>query len=217
MRYLFVASTTAVLVFLSAANGAVVDRMAVIVGKRVVKSSDIARDLRVTAFLNREPLEMNVEARRRAAERLIDQEIVRQEIATGRFNNATEDDALVLLKKIQQERFGGEETRLRAGLSQDGLTVEQLRAQLRWQLTVLRFIDQRFRPGVLVTDEEVRAYYDQHLPELRKSHSGAVDFETLMPEVRSLLESERIDKDFDAWIKQARTRTRIEYREEAFQ
>ena len=49
-------------------------------------------------------------------------------------------------------------------------TEDQLRRYLQWQLTVLRFIDQRFRPGVLVTEEEVRAYYDEHRAELQKAN-----------------------------------------------
>src|SRR5437868_6064116 len=69
----------------AASAGIVVDRMAVIVGKHVIKLSDIDRDLRLTAFLNRESLKITPETKRQAAERLIDQEIIRQEIVTGGF------------------------------------------------------------------------------------------------------------------------------------
>lgn len=201
---------------MSASGAVVVDRMAVVVGKHVVKVSDIERDLRVTAFLNREPLALDPGARKKSAERLIDQEIMRQEIATGRYKRATDDDALALLKQIRQERFGGVEARLQSALVQYGLSQEQLREQLLWQLTVLRFIDQRFRPGVLVDDDEVRVYYDQHLPELRKQYPRDNRFEVLAPKIRSSLEGERMDKALEAWIAQARTRNRIDYREEAF-
>ncbi|HWC00868.1 MAG TPA: hypothetical protein VG672_29380, partial [Bryobacteraceae bacterium] len=98
-----------------------------------------------------------------------------------------------------------------------GLNAGQLQAQLVWQLTVLRFIDQRFRPAVLVTDEEVRAYYDQHLDELRKEKPGANTFEALEPEIRRSLEGERINQSFTQWLENARKRNRIEYREGAFQ
>src|ERR1035441_1089260 len=43
-----------------------VDRIAVIVGKQVIKSSDVERDLRVTAFINRQPIDLNAAARRKA-------------------------------------------------------------------------------------------------------------------------------------------------------
>lgn len=212
----FLSAMATALTLMSASGAVVVDRMAVVVGKHVVKVSDIERDLRVTAFLNREPLAFDPGARKKSAERLIDQEIMRQEIATGRYKRATDDDALALLKQIRQERFGGVEARLRSALAQYGLSQEQLREQLLWQLTVLRFIDQRFRPGVLVDDDEVRVYYDQHLPELRKQYPRDNRFEEMSPKIRSSLEGERMDKALEAWLVQARTRNRIDYREEAF-
>jgi len=43
----------------------VLDRMAVIVGKHVIKTSDIDWDLRVTEFLNREPLDFSSQAKRK--------------------------------------------------------------------------------------------------------------------------------------------------------
>jgi hypothetical protein len=48
----------------------VVDRVAIIVGKRVVKTSDLERDLRVSQFLNREPLDLSPATRRKVADRL---------------------------------------------------------------------------------------------------------------------------------------------------
>jgi peptidyl-prolyl cis-trans isomerase SurA len=206
----------AALALTSAYGAVVVDRMVVIVGKHVVKVSDIERDLRVTAFLNRETLALDASARKKAAERLIDQEIIRQEIATGGYKRATDDDALALLLQIRRERFGGAEARERSALAQYGLSEEQLREQLLWQLTVLRFIELRFRPGVLVDDEEVRVFYDQHISDLRKQYPRDNRFEVLASKIRSSLEGERVDKALEAWIAQARTRNRIAYREEAF-
>ena len=96
------------------------------------------------------------------------------------------------------------------------LSEEQLRARLLWQLTVLRFIDQRFRNGVLVSDDEVHAYYDQHAAELKRQHPGNSSFEAEHEAIRNSLEAERIDQNFNMWLEQARQRTRIEYLQEAF-
>jgi parvulin-like peptidyl-prolyl isomerase len=188
----------------------VIDRIAVIVGKHVIKSSDTDLDLRVTAFLNREPLREDAAAKKKSAERLIDQEIIRQEIATGGYSRASDADVNALVAQIRQNNYGNSETRMAQALRQYGLSEEQLRAQLLWQLTVLRFIDQRFRPGVLVTDEEVRSYYEQH----RAQFKG--DFESSAAAVRSILEGEQINRQFEQWLADARKRTTIEYREEAF-
>lgn len=193
------------------------DRMAVVVGKHVIKESDIDRDLRVTEFLNGAPLSFSPDAKRQAAERLIDQEIIREEIATGEYKRPAESEAAALERQLVRDRFGGAEARFREVLARYGLTEEQLREQLLWQLTVLRFIDQRFRVGVLVTDEEVRAYYDQHIAELRRQYPGNSSFEALAPKMRISLEGERVNQNFEEWLKEARMRYRIEYKQGAFE
>jgi hypothetical protein len=195
----------------------VLDRMAVIVNKHVVKTSDIDRDLRVTEFLNREPWNFSPQAKRQSAERLIDQEIIRQEIVTGNYRRPPDSDAAALEAQLRRDRFGGSDLRMREALQRYGITEDQLRVQLLWQLTVLHFIDQRFRPAVIVTDEEVRAYYDQHLAELRRQYPDDNGFEALAPKIRTLLEGQRINENFNQWLEQARKRARIEYRQEAFQ
>ena len=213
MRSLFL------LLIMAGASSAVVvlDRMAVIVGKHVVKTSDIDWDLRVTAFLNREPLDFSPQAKHKAAERLIDQEIIRQEIVTGNYRRPADSDAAALETQLKRDRFGGSDQRMRVELQRYGITEDQLRTQLLWQLTVLRFIDERFRPAVIVTDEEVRAYYDQHVAELRRQYPEDSSFETLAPKTRTLLEGQRINENFNQWLEQARKRARIEYKQEAFQ
>jgi hypothetical protein len=204
--------------FLASVSSAVVvlDRMAVIVGKHVIKISDIDLDLRVTDFLNRQPVNFSEQAKRQSAERLIDQEIIREDIVTGNYRRPPDSDADALLSKIRRDRFGGSDPAMREALQRYGITEDQLRAQLLWQLTVLRFIDQRFRPAVIVTDEELQAYYNQHLADLRRQYPQDNSFEALTPKIRSLLEGERINESFNQWLEESRKRHRIDYRQEAF-
>jgi peptidyl-prolyl cis-trans isomerase SurA len=206
------------LILAGAGQGAVViDRMVVVVGKHVIKASDIDRDLRVTDFLNRASLDLGSAAKRKSAERLIDQQIIRDEIATGGYRRPADADAEAFEKKLENDRFHGSAAQLNAALAQYGLTEDQLREALLWQLTVLRFIDERFRPGVMVTDEEVKNYYDQHLADLRKQNPRGSSLEDFGAQIRSTLEGERINKNFDEWLDEARRRYRIEYKQEAFE
>ena len=197
-------------------SAVILDRIAVIVGRHVIKTSDIQRDLRVTAFLNRQSFALTSQAKRQSAERLIDQELIRQEIITGQYRRPPESEADALEKQLIHDRFGGSEARLRQDLTRYGLSQEQLRSQLLWQLTVLQFIDQRFRPQVYVADEDVRAYYDQHQAELRKQYPENSSFEALKEQIRQLLEGEQINQKFLAWLEEARKRSQIEYKQEAF-
>jgi hypothetical protein len=154
--------------------------------------------------------------RKAAADRLVDQEIIRQAILSGGFRQPMEAQAAAVETQLLRDRFGGSEARMRQALEQYGLTREELRAQLLWQLTVLDFIDQRFRAGVSVSDEAVRAYYDQHAAELRRQYPQAKTYEAAAPHVRTLLEGENVDRNFNQWLTGARKRGRIEYMQEAF-
>jgi hypothetical protein len=210
--------TISLLLLVGAASaGVIVDRMAVIVGKHVIKVSDIERDLRLTEFLNREQLKINSDEKHRSAERLIDQEVIRQELLTAGFRHPTDTNATALEAQLCQERFGGSQPQLREALRRYGLTADQLRDQLVWQLTVLSFIEQRFRAGTLVTNEDLRSYYDQHLAELRRQYPQDTSFEALEPKIRASLEGERVNQNFTQWLEQARKRYHIEYKQEAFQ
>jgi hypothetical protein len=194
-----------------------IDRIAVIVDKHAIKTSDVDRDLRVTEFLNREPLNLSVDVKRKAAERLIDQTVIREEMEKGGYSqsNAAEVDGMV--NRILADRFGGAAARLAQELARYGLTEQQLRMQLQWQLDVLKFIDQRFRPAVLVTDEEVKEYYNQHKAELERQFPQAKTYEAMDPKIRASLEGDRLNQNFDQWLAEARKRDRIVYRQEAFQ
>ena len=199
------------------AAGVVIDRIAVIVNKHVIKTSDIDRDLRVTQFLNREPLDIKIDGKRNAAERLIDQTIIREEIEKGGYTQSVNAEVDGLLKRILTERFGGSDARLQAELSRYGLTQAQLRMQLQWQLDVLKFIDQRFRPAVLVTDDETRAYYNQHRAELEHQFPQFKTYESMEPKIRASVEGERLNVTLESWLAGARKRDRIVYKQEAFQ
>jgi peptidyl-prolyl cis-trans isomerase SurA len=198
-------------------SGAVIfDRIAVIAGTHVIKTSDIDRDIRLTDFLNRVPVNFTASAKREAAERLITQQIIRDEIVSGGYRRAPESEAVEFEGELRRDRFGGSEQRLVEELQHYGLTRAQLREQLLWQITVLQFIDERFRGGIVVTDEDIRTYYDQHVAELQRQSPKKQSFEELAPKIRTLLEGERVNKAFNEWLDQGRKNYRVAFKPGAF-
>ena len=120
--------------------------------------------------LNGQKPDSTADAKRKSAERLIDQYVIRAEMEQGEYARARTADVEAMLAQIRKQRFGGSEVRLKQELARYGLSEDQLRMQLQWQMDVLKFIDERFKPGVLVTEEEVRSYYDEHLAEIRREY-----------------------------------------------
>jgi hypothetical protein len=199
-------------------SGAVIlDRIAVIAGTHAIKVSDIDRDLRLTEFINREPLNLSAANKRAAAERLITQDIIRQAIISGGYRRPQESEGAVLTVQLRQDRFGKSDQRMREALRQYGLTEPELQERLLWQITVLQFINQRFRVGVIVTDEDIRNYYGQHAADLLKQYPNDKTLEELTPKIKAAIEGERVDQNFDQWLDQSRQGYRVEYKQEAFE
>ena len=118
---------------------------------------------------------------------------------------------------LDRDRFDGSEQRLRDVLQSYGLTEPELREQLLWQITVLQFIDQRFRGEVVVTDDDVHGYYNQHIADLRRQYPGNTSLETLAPRIRSTLEGQRVNQSLNEWLDQARKSERVEFKQGAFE
>jgi peptidyl-prolyl cis-trans isomerase SurA len=189
----------------------VLDRIAAVVNGHPIKTSDIERDLRLTDFLNKATLKLDAADKKAAEERLIDQQIIRGEIASGGYRRAGDANAEALLRQIRRDRFANSDVSLQRALVHYGLTEDQLRAQLLWQLTVLGFINERFRAGVLVSDDDVQKYYDQHRAELR------APLQTVSGTIRTALEGEQVNQQFDMWLDGARRDAQIDYKAEAIQ
>ncbi len=192
----------------------IIDRIAIVVGNSIVKDSDIDRDLRATSFLNGDALNLNAAARKQAANRLIDQVFIRREIRLGDYPVATLQDADKQLEKLKSQRFKTEAA-FQQALRRYGLTELDLRTQFEWQLTVLKFIDIRFKPAVLVTDDEIEKYYRDHAAALRRAYPGKSSLDDLRAQIEQILNGEKVNQQFFAWLDEQRKDAKIQFREES--
>jgi hypothetical protein len=202
-----------VLILQSALFAAILDRVAIVVDSNdIIKDSDIDRDLHATEFLNGEPPSVTPAERKKTASHLIDQVFIRQEIRIGDYPIATTQEANKQLEELVNQRFHNEAA-LTAALSKYDLTLPDLREQFRWQLTVLDFIDARFKPAVLISEESLDEYYKAHSGQLRKSDPKATEAQ-LRQAARETLTEEQVNKLFFAWLDQHRHDAKIRFLEE---
>lgn len=188
-----------------------IDQIAVVVGQSIIKDSDIERDIRVTEFLNNEPLRDGATEKKEAAAKLINQVFLRNEIRQGGYARATRKQAQGQLEALIDQRFHTQAA-FREALAHYGLDEETLLAQFQWQLTVLGFIDARFKPAVVISDAAVEKYYNDHLASLHKEHPN--DSATgLRAQVREILSGEEVNRLFFAWLDEHRKSTRIDFHE----
>jgi hypothetical protein len=193
----------------------IIDRIALIIGNSIVKQSDIDRDTRVTEFLNGEPLNLSAAARKAATNRLIDQVFIRREIRVGDYQMATPQEAENELAAIRKERFRTDAV-FEQGLRRYGLTPVELKAQFQWQLTVLQFIDARFKPAAYVSDAEIQKYYREHAADLKRK-TGKSSLDDLRQDITNILIEEKVNKLFFDWLDTQRKEAKIEYLEQGLQ
>jgi hypothetical protein len=193
----------------SSVFGVIIDRIAVRVENAIIKDSDIDRIVRVTEFLNDEPLDVGNKARRDASKRLIEQAFIRKEVQVGGYPRASWDEADAQIAKLVKDRYKTQAA-FQQALTRYGLVEPDLRFEFQWQLTVLRFVDLRFRPAVLVKDEEIEQYYRDHSSALRKANPGDSSLDVLREQIRDILVGERVNQLFFAWLDDRRKEEKVE-------
>src|SRR5438270_3566160 len=89
------------LVFELLAGGVVLDRIAVVAADRAIKDSDIQREIRVVSFLNKDKPDFSAAGRKDAAQRLIDQTLIRRDIELARYSVADPKEVEKLYLHVQ--------------------------------------------------------------------------------------------------------------------
>ena len=195
----------------------IIDRVAVTVGNRVITSSEIEREARLTAFLNNTQPDLSLAGRRKTAERLVEQRLVKRELEAARYPAPTESEVQAALNEVKA-RYASTAAWQEA-LRKYSITEQDVRDHLAWQLAFLRFIDIRFRPGVQVSDEDVKQYFEKTVrPVAEQAHPGtAPTLDEYREKIEETLVGQRVDQEVDRWLQAARRRNQVEYREGAFQ
>jgi peptidyl-prolyl cis-trans isomerase SurA len=201
----------------AAVDAETIDRVAVAVGNRVITSSDVDRQVRVSAFLSGAKPELTPEARRRAAEAMVDQKLVARELETARYPEPDPSELDAAFQEFKNSYFPSDADYRRA-LADYGLTEAEVKEQLLWQRRFLSFVSVRFRPAVQVSDQEVRDYFEKTvLPAARASNPDATfTLEEFRDQIVAKLTGDRVDQQIAQWLADMRSRTEIVFHEEAF-
>jgi len=188
----------------------IIDRIAITVANQVVTQSQIADEVRVTAFLNREKVDLTLDARKQAAARLIEQALIKREMDLSRYPVPELSDAGPSFQSLKA--MYPSETDFQNALLADGITSDDLMRRLWWQLTLLRFIDYRFRPGIQIPAADVQAYYRQQISEWEQKGIRPIPtLEESRDRIEEILTQKRIDQALDQWIKDTRKQVTINY------
>ena len=202
-----------------AAMAVVVDRIAVTVDSDAITESEVIEDIRITDFLNDAPLDFSSGARRTAAERLVDQALIRREMNIGRYPQPQKSEAEQMLVNFKKSHFAND-AEFQAALAKYGITADQLRSHLLWELSALRFTDVRFQPGAgpsspVRRPEQHNAVLAGH--EARRKQNGE-SRERLNPRSGPAAKpATTVDEQLNVWLKEVRGQSRVDFKKGAFE
>jgi peptidyl-prolyl cis-trans isomerase SurA len=185
----------------------IIDRIVAVVNGHVILQSQWDEDLSYEAFVaHRAPGPFTLEQRKAALDRLIDQELIRQQSLPGNFHHATaaEVDRRVSDLRKQHPEVS-DDSQWRALLGRYGLTESDLREKSAYELDELRTVDAHLRPGVQIDSRSVESYYrEKLLPELRAKGAEQVSLADVAPEIKEILAQQRINDLLIGWLRSLR-------------
>ena len=196
-----------------AANaGHVIDRIVATVNGHIILQSDWDEALRYESLLNGRALnQFNDDDRRAVLDRLIDQELLGEQMKSASFDHASEVEAAA---RVDGARKQYPEATTDEGwqslLGKYGFTQRELLAHVRQQIDLMRLVDAHLRPAVQIDSKSVEAYYrEKFVPQLKQSGAGEIPLAEVSARIRELLTEEKVIQLMVSWLQSLRSESKV--------
>lgn len=195
-----------------ATAGDVIDRIVARVNGSTILLTDWDQELCFEALVDgRPPDTSTVQQRREALDRLIDLELLRQQL---KVIDASPVDTETVKKKIDEirtlHRVADSDRAWTSELAKYGLTEDELSARIRQQLSLMQSVDVRLRPSIQIDSSSVEEYYRGKFSEdLKKTGASPVALSDVSGKIRELLTEERLNNLLVSWLQTLRSGSEI--------
>jgi len=200
------------LMALSARAGEVIDRIVATVNGHIILQSDWEDAQRYEAFIAGRALDhLSAEERKGVLDRLIDQELLREQMRASDSQHASAEEVTKRIQEIRKQCPGAEtEEGWRAALVRYGLTEGGLKRRVDAEFDLMRLVDTRLRPTVNIDAKSIESYYNQQLlPQLRQSRTTDVPLSEVAPKIKELLTQQKMNQLLTAWLETLRAGSEI--------
>ena len=182
----------------------VVDRIVARVETDIILQSDVRQLSRYQAFLDGKP-----QSDADILNRLIDQWIVRSEAGVARFPQPSDDDVNRSIERLKRSFSSPEEFQTRQ--KQSGITDDEIRRFVRAQLYLSNYLDSRFRPAIQIDDKAIEEFYRSRVvPRAESRGQTPPTLENARDFIQEALVQRAINEQADRWLKESRSRVRVE-------
>jgi peptidyl-prolyl cis-trans isomerase SurA len=195
---------------ISAHAGQIIDRIVATVNGHVILQSDWDDAVRFEAFMEGRPLgQVTDQDRGRALDRLIDQELLREQ-SQGDAPQPPADEVKQRIAELQAQHGAATPSAWRVALASYGLDENALSSRVARDIATLRQVEARLRPTVQIDTQSIESYYrDQFLPKLRNAGAQEVPLATVAGKIREILTEEKVSQLFSSWLHSLRAESKI--------
>ena len=192
--------------------GEVIDRIVATVNGRIILQSDWDEALSYEALLSGRALSFFTDEDRRAVlDRLIDQELLAEQMKSASFKHASEEDAAAEIaeaRKLHPDAATAEGWQ--ALLARYGVTEKALTDHVEQQIDLMRLVDAHLRPAVQIDSKSIEAYYrDKFVPQLRQNGAGDVPLADVSGQIREILTEEKVGELMVSWLQSLRAESKV--------
>ncbi len=193
-----------------AVAGQVVDRVVANVNGHVVLQSDWEQEVAFEAISDaREPDSFTAAERQAALDRLIDQELLREQV---RPSQPVPPDLLAArvsgIRKLHPDC--ATEEGWHAKLQRYGLSQNALEKHLGDQIQLMKLVEDRLRPSIQIDQRAVESYYqDQLLPEMKRAGSRTTPLTEVFGRIKDLLAEKKMNELLSGWLANLRSESHI--------
>ena len=181
------------------------DRVVAIVNGDLILESDVEEEQRFAAF---QPFSAaKPMTREQLIDRLIDRTLIVQQMALQPEPPITDSDADDELASLRKSipKCAAYHCDTQAGwekfVADQGFTLKELRERWRLRMTLLRFIEERFRMGIRISQVEIDDYYKSTLvPAYQKENAPLPAEATVEDRIQEILLQQQVDKLLDDWL-----------------
>jgi len=197
---------------LPAAAGEVIDRIVATVNGHIILQSDWNDALRYEALLSAKSLDQFTDEDRRAVlDRLIDQELLGEQMKSALFLHASEAEAATQIaeaRKLYPEAATADGWQ--ALLGKFGLTEKGLVTHVQEQIDLMRLVDAHLRPAVQIDFKSIETYYrEKFVPQLKQSGAAEVALADVSAKIRELLTQEKVNELMISWLQSLRSESKV--------
>lgn len=191
-----------------AVAGEVIDRIVATVNGRIILQSDLDEALSYEALLNgRNPSQFTEEDRRSVLDRLIDQELLREQLKSADFKHASEAEAAARVSDARKQyAAAATEAGWQSVLDRYRLREKDLLSHVQQQVDLMRLVDARLRPAVQIDSKTIEAYYrEKFVPQLRQAGSIELPLPEVSARIRELLTEQKVSELLVSWLQTLRS------------